>query len=54
MHTDVLVVGGGLAGCSMAYFLAREGVDVILIERFDLSSQASGANAGSLHCQIPN
>lgn len=54
MRTDVLVVGGGLAGCSMAYFLAREGVDVILIERFDLSSQASGANAGSLHCQIPN
>ena len=54
MRTDVLVVGGGLAGCFMAYFLAREGIDVVLIERTDLGSQASGANAGSLHCQIPN
>ncbi len=54
MRTDVLIVGGGLAGCFVAYFLAREGIDVVLIERTDLGSQASGANAGSLHCQIPN
>ncbi len=54
IHADVLVVGGGLTGCSMAYFLAGEGVDVVLIERIDIGSQASGANAGSLHCQIPN
>ena len=33
MKTDVLIVGGGLAGCATAYFLAREGVDVALIER---------------------
>ncbi len=54
MHTDVLVVGGGLAGCALAYFLALEGVDVVVVERFDLNSLASGSNAGSLHCQIPN
>lgn len=54
MRTDVLVVGGGLAGCFMAYFLARDGADVVLIERYDIGSQASGANAGSLHCQIPS
>ena len=30
---EVLVVGGGLAGSSMAITLAREGVDVLLIER---------------------
>lgn len=52
--TDVLIVGGGLAGCATAYFLAREGVGVTLIERTELNLRASGANAGSLHAQIPH
>jgi menaquinone-9 beta-reductase len=30
---DVLVVGGGLAGSALAISLAREGVDVLLVER---------------------
>jgi sarcosine oxidase subunit beta len=50
---DILVIGGGLAGCAMAYFLAREGADVVLLEERDLNSLASGANSGSLHAQIP-
>ena len=53
-HTDVLIVGGGLAGCATAYYLAREGVEVTLIERYDLNTQASGCNAGSIHAQIPH
>ncbi|KUO20121.1 hypothetical protein AQJ91_16160 [Streptomyces dysideae] len=32
-NTDVLVVGGGLAGLSTAVFLAQQGVDCLLIER---------------------
>ena len=51
---DTVVIGGGLAGCAAAYFLAREGVDVLLLERRDLNSGASGANAGSIHLQIPS
>lgn len=52
--TDVIVIGGGLAGCATAYYLAADGVNVTLLERFDLNTMASGSNAGSLHAQIPH
>jgi glycine/D-amino acid oxidase-like deaminating enzyme len=54
MHTEVLIIGGGLAGCASAYYLAREGIEVTLIERYDLNTQASGCCAGSIHAQIPH
>jgi glycine/D-amino acid oxidase-like deaminating enzyme len=50
--SDVIIIGGGIAGCSTALFLAAEGVEVTLLERGDLNEQASGVNAGSLHVQI--
>src|SRR5207244_2937001 len=33
MHADVLVVGGGPAGASTAWHLARAGVDVLVVDR---------------------
>lgn len=51
-HCDVAVVGGGIAGCAAGYYLARSGADVVVVERFELNTQASGRNAGSLHGQI--
>lgn len=48
----VLVIGGGLLGCAISYYLARAGVDVMLVEKRQLNSQASGRNAGSLHFQL--
>ncbi|NUR76874.1 MAG: FAD-binding oxidoreductase [Thermoleophilia bacterium] len=51
-ETDVAIVGGGLAGTATAYYLAREGVDVVLLERSELNREASGTNAGSFHFQI--
>ncbi|MYB44282.1 MAG: FAD-binding oxidoreductase [Acidimicrobiia bacterium] len=49
---DVLVIGGGVTGCSAAWHLAGYGAEVMLLEQFDLNTQASGRNAGSLHGQI--
>ena len=43
---DVLIIGGGIAGVSLAYYLARAGVDVVLVERGELNREASGTNAG--------
>ncbi len=50
--TDVLVVGGGIIGSALAYYLAREGVATVLVERGELNREASGTNAGSFHLQI--
>jgi glycine/D-amino acid oxidase-like deaminating enzyme len=50
--TDVVVIGGGLAGCALAYFLASAGADVVVLERGELNREASGTNAGSFHFQI--
>ncbi len=45
---DVLIVGGGAVGASIAFFLSRRGASVRLLERDELASQASGAAAGML------
>jgi glycine oxidase len=46
--SDVIVVGGGVVGTAVAYFLAREGLSVTLFERDDVAAHASGAAAGML------
>src|SRR5262249_16268441 len=43
---DVVVVGGGIGGLCITYFLARAGVDVTLVEKGFLGSGASSANEG--------
>lgn len=49
---DIVIIGGGITGCATAYYLARVGARVTLLEQFDLNTQGSGQNAGSLHGQI--
>ena len=46
--TDVVVIGAGVVGCSVAYYLAREGVNVIVLEREAIGSGASAHATGSL------
>jgi glycine/D-amino acid oxidase-like deaminating enzyme len=45
-RTNVVVIGGGLLGVASAYWLARSGVAVVLIEQGDLASGATGRNGG--------
>lgn len=48
MHqsTDVVIVGGGVIGCAIAYFLRKAGVEVMVIEREEIAAESSGAAAG--------
>lgn len=46
--TDILIIGGGIAGASTAFHLAEQGRDVILLERGEIASEASGQNMGGL------
>jgi glycine oxidase len=51
MVTDVLVVGGGVIGCSIAWRLAQSGIKVTVIERGQVGCEASRAAAGMLSPQ---
>ena len=45
-HPDVLVIGGGVIGLTSAYFLAKSGLTVEVIDKGDLGREASWAGAG--------
>ena len=45
---DVVVIGGGVIGLSVAYFLARAGVEVAVLEQRTPGSQTSAGNCGLL------
>lgn len=47
-EAEVVVVGGGVSGCSTAFHLARAGARVILLEAREMASGASGRNGGFL------
>jgi glycosyltransferase involved in cell wall biosynthesis len=47
----VVIIGGGIVGCSLASALANETKDVVLIEKSGISSEASGANFGMVWIQ---
>ena len=46
--SEVLIVGGGIIGCAIAYQLSKEGTKVTIIEPESVGSQASGAATGLL------
>ncbi len=46
---DVIVIGGGVAGASAAFFLSLSGARVTLLERDGVANHASGMSAGGLN-----
>jgi len=48
---DVAIVGGGLMGVWTAYFLARRGTRVAVLDKGLVGAQASGVNFGNLRLQ---
>lgn len=48
---DVVIIGGGVNGCSLAYRLAKKGVQVVLFEKKYLSSGATGACGAGIRQQ---
>lgn len=52
MTKDVIIIGGGILGCAMAYYLSRAGQSVVLLEKGQLAQGTTGnsfawANASS-------
>jgi sarcosine oxidase subunit beta len=51
-EADVLVIGGGIMGCSTAYELTKRGSSVILVEKGFIGGEASGRNGGGVRQQL--
>src|SRR5207247_11411092 len=51
---DVVVVGGGVNGASIAYALAVRGVNVVLLEKDALASGASGRSSALVRMHYTN
>src|SRR6185436_20539555 len=51
---SVVVIGGGVVGCSIAYNLARRGQrDVVVVERETVGSGTTSKAAGGIRVQFP-
>ena len=52
IDTDILVIGGGIAGLTTAFCLAKEGRKVVLVEDGYLGSGESGRTTAQLTCAL--
>ena len=50
-QADVVIVGGGIVGCSAAYYLAKRGVSAVVIEKDVIGRAQSGRNWGFIRQQ---
>lgn len=47
-HADVVIIGGGIVGCSVAYYAAKAGMDCMLIEKNGIASGTSSRCDGNV------
>lgn len=47
-QADIVIIGGGIHGCSAALFLAERGLSVSVLEKDSVGRHASGVNAGGV------
>jgi sarcosine oxidase, subunit beta len=47
-QSDIIIIGGGIAGAATACYLAQNGHEVTLLEQSELATEASGLNAGTI------
>ncbi|KAK4686734.1 hypothetical protein P7C73_g3382, partial [Tremellales sp. Uapishka_1] len=52
-EADILIIGGGMMGAALSYFLTRNGAEghgkkIVLVEAKDIASGASGRNGGHI------
>jgi len=41
--TDVIIIGGGVIGCAIAYHLCKLGVEVTVVDAGEMGAEASSA-----------
>lgn len=46
--TEVAVIGGGIVGCAIAYYVAKAGMDCMIIEKNDIASGTSSRCDGNI------
>ncbi len=51
-YADVAIVGGGIAGCATAYYLATRGLSVVLVDKGEVGYEQSTRNWGWVHQQV--
>jgi glycerol-3-phosphate dehydrogenase len=49
---ELLIIGGGIVGCSLAAHASQLGLNCVLLERSDLASGASGYSTGLAHAGL--
>ena len=53
-NADIVIIGGGVMGCAIAYNLAGRGLRPVVVEKSDIGGEASGSNGGGVRQSARN
>lgn len=51
-EAEIVIIGGGIIGCATAYYLAKRGLAVVLVDKGGLGYEQSTRNWGWVHQQV--